>query len=79
LFNRAQKDLAARGATVVGIQMEPITALMTQANAMDLGFPMLCDFDGSVARAYGAYLELEEQGPNTDRKTFIIGKDGKVK
>eukprot|EP00438_Fugacium_kawagutii_P033218 Skav231039 [mRNA] locus=scaffold446:64375:66490:+ [translate_table: standard] len=46
---------------------------------MDLSFPLLCDYKGDAARAYGAYLELEEQGPNTDRKTYIIGKDGKIK
>lgn len=79
LFGRATKALAERGATVVGIQMEPIGALAAQAKGLDLSFPLLCDYDGRVAKAFGAYLELEEQGPNIDRKTFIIGKDGKIK
>ncbi|CAE7568316.1 bcp, partial [Symbiodinium necroappetens] len=78
-FNRAQKALAERGATVVGIQREPLKALQTQSKGLDLNFPLLCDVKGEVAKLYGAYIELEEQGPNTDRKTFIIGKDGFVK
>ncbi|CAK9115151.1 unnamed protein product [Durusdinium trenchii] len=78
LFGKATRALAERGATVVGIQIEPKEALARQAQSLQLDFPLLCD-DGSVARAYGTYLELEEQGPNIDRKTFIIGKDGTIK
>lgn len=37
-----------------------------QAQSLQLDFPLLCD-DGSVARAYGTYLELEEQGPGNSR------------
>jgi peroxiredoxin len=33
-----------------------------QAKGLDLSFPLLCDNNGATAKAYGAYLELEEQG-----------------
>ena len=33
-----------------------------QAKGLDLSFPLLCDYNGATAKAYGAYLELEEQG-----------------
>ena len=33
-----------------------------QAKGLDLSFPLLCDYSGATAKAYGAYLELEEQG-----------------
>lgn len=79
LFGKATRALAERGATVVGIQMEPVGALAAQAKGLDLSFPLLCDYNGATAKAYGAYLELKEQGPNIDRKTFIIGKDGSIK
>ncbi|CAE7502546.1 Trmo [Symbiodinium natans] len=78
-FDRAQKVLAERGATIVGVQREPLKALETQSKRMGLNYPLLCDYAGEVAKAYGAYIELEEQGPNTNRLTFIIGKDGFVK
>lgn len=38
-----------------------------QASNLKLPFPLLCDYDGSVAKAYGTYLELEEQGGGTPR------------
>mmetsp|Transcript_9324 Transcript_9324/g.17206 ORF Transcript_9324/g.17206 Transcript_9324/m.17206 type:complete len:388 (+) Transcript_9324:45-1208(+) len=78
-FNRAQKDFALRNATIAGVQIEPLGALRSQSQGLNLGFPLLCDPQGAVAKAYGTYIELEEQGMNSDRKTFIIGKDGKVK
>ena len=33
-----------------------------QAKGLDLSFPLLCDYNGATAKAFGAYLELEEQG-----------------
>ena len=45
--------------------------ILRQAKGLDLSFPLLCDYDGRVAKAFGAYLELEEQGGDwTDREGF---------
>ena len=41
---------------------------LRQAKGLDLSFPLLCDYDGRVAKAFGAYLELEEQGGGVWRK-----------
>ncbi len=39
-------------------------------------YPLLCDVDKTVARAYGAYDEKEPGYPS--RNTYVIGADGKI-
>lgn len=77
-WNRGRVSLAALNATVAGIVADPPYALTTQARNLKLGYPMLADVDGSVSKRYGAALDMI-QGLTSDRKTFVIGKDGKVK
>lgn len=77
-WNRGRVSLAALNATVAGIVADPPFSLTTQARNLKLDYPMLADVDGSVSRRYGAALDMI-QGLTSDRKTFVIGKDGKVK
>eukprot|EP00930_Biecheleria_cincta_P091641 TRINITY_DN81268_c0_g1_i1.p1 TRINITY_DN81268_c0_g1~~TRINITY_DN81268_c0_g1_i1.p1 ORF type:complete len:440 (-),score=57.55 TRINITY_DN81268_c0_g1_i1:249-1541(-) len=77
-WDRGRVSLAALNATVAGIVADPPLTLTTQARSLRLGYPMLSDVDGSVSRRYGASLDML-QGLTSDRKTFVIGKDGKVK
>ena len=45
------------------------------AKELELDYPILSDPTGKVAKAFGIYNEL---GKYSARKTFIIGKDGKI-
>ena len=51
----------------------PKKQFLRQAKGLDLSFPLLCDYDGRVAKAFGAYLELEEQGVG------VFGEKGRSK
>lgn len=77
-WERGRVSLAALNATVAGIVADPPFSLITQARSLKLTYPMLADVDGSVSKRYGAALQMI-QGLTSDRKTFVIGKDGKVK
>ncbi len=45
------------------------------AESLELDYPILADEDGSVARAYGL---LAGGRKSPARKTFIIGRDGRL-
>lgn len=45
------------------------------AKSLDLDYPILCDPDGKVSKAYGI---LNDKGTAAARVTFYIGADGKL-
>ncbi len=69
LFNNGRK------VTVIGISVDPDTALFSWAH--DADFPMLFATDpgGKVGTAYGAY-DTKNQVDN--RTLYVIGPDGKI-
>ena len=69
LFNNGRKVV------VIGVSVDPDTALYSWAH--DADFPMLfaSDPDGTVGTAYGAY----DAARKTDnRSLYVIGPDGKI-
>jgi thioredoxin-dependent peroxiredoxin len=79
-------------ALVVGISGDDVAALQVFKKAQHLNFPLLSDFDGTVAKSYGVPVSaggnITRNVDNTDvvlnrgvtaqRWTFIIGADGLV-
>jgi thioredoxin-dependent peroxiredoxin len=86
-------DLDKVDALVAGISGDDVAALQVFKKAQQLNFPLLSDYDGSVAKQYGVpsgaggsiTRKLDNldvvlnRGVTTQRWTFIIGKDGLVK
>ncbi|HLU46666.1 MAG TPA: redoxin domain-containing protein, partial [Planctomycetota bacterium] len=80
------------GATVVGVSGDSVENHKLFKKAHDLNFTLLADEDGEIAKAYGipvragSSIEREIDGKNVtltrgvtaDRRTVVIGKDGKI-
>jgi peroxiredoxin Q/BCP len=69
LFNNGRK------VTVIGVSVDPDTALLSWAR--DADFPMLFASDpgGTVGTAYGAY---NPQTQMDNRSLYVIGPDGRI-
>merc|ERR1712008_286202 len=81
VFKRVQANLDELGADVVGITNCEPAFLARQADAYNITYPLLSDPNGQVASNYGSIANtLSTAGMlTTDRKTFIIDTDGRVK
>merc|ERR1712232_716999 len=66
------------GVNIVGITTDGPLYLLRQAKSFGTPFPLLSDARGEVAQRFGALVDLPEFAPCTDRKTFVIGKDGNI-
>src|SRR5271166_3427024 len=71
-FNKALKDFAAEETTVVGVSIDNVDSHLRWARELGgIGYPMLADPDGSLARAYGVFDDREKVAL---RATFKIGR-----
>ncbi|MCC6998645.1 MAG: thioredoxin-dependent thiol peroxidase [Deltaproteobacteria bacterium] len=81
-FRDAAKQLAKKGAVVLGISKDSIESHCKFADKEQLNFALLSDPDGKVIAAYGAWGEKNMYGKKMMgiiRSTVIVGVDGKVK
>ncbi|CAM01199.1 peroxiredoxin Q/BCP [Saccharopolyspora erythraea NRRL 2338] len=75
-FRDLSAEFAAVGAAPVGVSTDPVAKQRRFAEANSFGFPLLSDFDGQVARAFGVKRRF---GPlPVKRHTFVIGTDRTV-
>jgi thioredoxin-dependent peroxiredoxin len=66
---------------IFGVSADSLDAHDKFIKKYNLNFPLLADLDHKTAEAYGAWGEKSMYGKNyfgMIRKTFIIGKDGKL-
>ncbi len=74
-FRDLAAEFAAVGATRVGISADPVDRQVAFADKEHLDFPLLCDPDRSIARAFG----VKRPGPLFSRRTtFVIDADRTV-
>ena len=69
-------------AKVFGVSIDSIKSHEKFIRKHSLPFPILSDEDHAIAEAYGVWVEKSMYGKTymgTERTTFIIGPDGKVK
>jgi peroxiredoxin Q/BCP len=62
-----------KGATVLGINPASVSKHARFAEKHEFPFPVICDADSLIAKAYGAAGTLFVQ-----RSVYVIGRDGKV-
>ena len=75
-FNKALKDFAAEDTAIVGVSIDNVDSHLRWARELGgIGYPMLADPDGSLARAYGVFDENEKVAL---RATFILDRKRKV-
>lgn len=73
-FRDAAEEIRSLGAEVVGASLDDEPAQKAFVEKYGLPFPMLCDTEGVLARAYGVL------GPGfASRMTFLIGRDGTIR
>ena len=77
VFNQLLPEFQRMGAVVLGISVDGVWSHAAFADARNLQFQLLSDFEpkGKVAREYGAYREKEG---SCARATFVIDKDGVI-
>ena len=66
---------------VLGVSPDSLKSHDNFISKQELNFPLLSDTDHKVAEAYGAWGEKKMYGKTyfgIIRKTFVIGKDGKI-
>ena len=81
-FRDRRADLAARGATVLGVSPDDVASHAAFRDKYSLDFPLLADPDHRVAEAYGAWRERERDGRKShglQRSTFVIDGNGVVR
>jgi peroxiredoxin Q/BCP len=73
--------IKSKGTLVFGVSADDLKAHDKFIKKYNLNFPLLSDADHKIAEAYGAWGEKSMYGKKyfgMIRKTFIIGKDGKL-
>ena len=76
-FRDLVSEFAQVGAQVVGISMDTVERQAAFAKREGLGFTLLADVDGEVARRYGVKRSLDFL--KVKRATFVIGQDRRVR
>jgi peroxiredoxin Q/BCP len=75
-FQDLAQDFAAAGAQVIGISADAVSKQNAFAEKCSLGFPLLSDRQGTVAKEMGVRRRF---GPLPVRRwTFVIGTDRRV-
>jgi peroxiredoxin Q/BCP len=80
-FRDTLPKIKAKDAVVLGVSPDGAEAHLKFIAKYKLNFPLLSDPEHKVATAYGAWGEKVLYGKRSIgmiRKTFVIGKDGKI-
>lgn len=91
-FRDSQEAFEKLDTIVVGVSGDKPAGLALFKADSELNFPLLSDFDGSIAKAFGVPTRKGgtiartvdgkehslERGVSAARWTFVIGKDGKI-
>lgn len=77
LYNEILPEFREYGAELVGISVDGVWCHAAFAQARNLHFPLLSDFEpkGAVSRLYGAYRAQEGV---SERALFVLDKDGVI-
>ena len=78
LFNEVSPEFQRYGARVVGISVDGVWCHKAYAQARNLEFPLLADFEpkGEVSRKYGAY---RAQDGFSERALFVLDGEGVIR
>ena len=81
-FRDGFADFKKRGAVILGVSTDPVKAHDKFVEKFNLPFLLLADEDKKIVEAYGVWGEKTFMGRKylgTNRVTFLIGPDGKIK
>ncbi|CAN5916962.1 thioredoxin-dependent thiol peroxidase [soil metagenome] len=69
-------------AYVFGVSIDPVKKHQKFISKYELPFPLISDEDQAIVNDYGVWVEKSMYGKTymgTERSTFVIGTDGKIK
>ncbi len=77
VYQEVKPQIAARGATLVGISVDHAYAHKAFQEKLGIDFPLLADFEpkGEVSRAYGAYYD---GAGHSKRSLVLVDEEGVV-
>ena len=81
-FRDSMPKFADLDAVVLGVSKDSLDSHSSFIKKYGLNFTLLSDEDLKVNNLYGTWVEKENYGKKywgTERSTFVIGKDGKIK
>ena len=81
-FRDSLKAIEKINTVVLGVSMDNAVSHQKFIKKYSLPFPLLCDEDGTVSKAYGVYKLKNMYGKTywgIERSTFIIDETGKLK
>ena len=81
-FRDSLKAIEKINTVVLGVSMDNAASHQKFIKKYSLPFPLLCDEDGTVSKAYGVYKLKNMYGKTywgIERSTFIIDETGKLK
>ena len=78
LFNELLPEFRRFDAELIGISVDGVWCHQAYAQARNLGFPLLADFEpkGAVSRSYGSYRERDGF---SERALFVVDRDGVIR
>jgi peroxiredoxin Q/BCP len=74
--------LKKHNAVILGVSTDPVKSHEKFVKKFDLPFPLLADVDKKIVNDYGVWGEKTFMGKKfmgTNRVTFLIGPDGRIK
>ena len=80
-FRDDYEKFKMKGVAVLGVSMDSQESHRKFVDKYHLPFPLLLDENAAISKAYGAYGEknfLGIKSMGVKRKTFLIGKDGRL-
>ncbi|MDE1871450.1 MAG: peroxiredoxin [Candidatus Micrarchaeota archaeon] len=77
-FNESLEGFRRKNAEVIGISKDGTDSHRKFCDKYSLNFLLLSDPESKTIKEYGAYGDKGVFGMGTLRKTYIIGRDGKI-
>ena len=80
-FRSAQADFEARNAVIIGVSGDNVKSHDRFKASCGLTFPLLCDPDRSIAKAYGVWRKKKMYGRTflgAVRATYVVDEEGRV-
>jgi thioredoxin-dependent peroxiredoxin len=80
-FRDNMQTFEGTNVAVLGVSLDSPESHQKFIKKFNLSFPLLCDEDAKVSRAYGVYKKKNMYARlfwGIERSTFVIGPDGKI-
>ncbi len=77
-FNNSLDSVEGKGAVVIGVSKDSLESHDKFRKKYGLGFLLLSDPESRVIKLYDSYGNRGVFGMGTLRRTFIIGRDGRI-